>query len=87
MTVQNVGTAEATLRVMLAALVVGVSIPLAILNPHPLMLVAAVVCTVGGALLVKSAVTRHCPIHDKTGMNTCSGACARTDGGNKQQAK
>lgn len=78
MTTVNVGKRESAARVLVASFAAAVAWIYVFLNPSPASLLAASVVWIGGALLVRSARNRYCPIHDAAGINTCP---TRADGG------
>lgn len=66
----NVGTAEATARVMAAALLTAVALPVALVRPSAPATAAAIGTLLGSALLARSGVTQHCPVHETAGIDT-----------------
>jgi heme O synthase-like polyprenyltransferase len=70
MTVPNVGTVEATLRVVVAGMVNVVALAFALAYPQPITAAALLVAVVGGALMMRSALTQRCPIHEKYDIDT-----------------
>lgn len=61
---RNVSDAEAAARAAVAAIIVGLSIGMALYAPTPIVVSTAVLGLSGAILLMKSAVTQYCPIHD-----------------------
>ena len=68
----NVGAFEAVLRIVLAALLFVAAWYLLVLAPPWYYVPVAFVVFFGVGLLIRSAVTRYCPIHARLGINTCS---------------
>lgn len=70
MTAVNVGNVDAILRIAFSALYVGVGLTLLMAYQTPVMAVLFAAGLGGCVLLIRSALTRQCPIHDAAGINT-----------------
>ena len=70
MTAINVGNVDAIARIAFSALYVGVGLTLLLAYPYPFVAVLFGVGVAGCALLIRSAITRKCPVHDAVGVDT-----------------
>jgi multisubunit Na+/H+ antiporter MnhG subunit len=67
---RNVGDAEAAIRLAISVFTIVVSGALILAEPGLWMAFLALGASVGALLLARSAVSRHCPVHDTMEVDT-----------------